>query len=455
MQPTQDAQKSGPRRWRGASPPFRTYGGLPRSPMPFALALLVLLLAPLAAGADDEPAAHAAPPRNVLHEIEAVVEGIATRVCPSVVEVHVVRTLVAPPMPPVRRSVMASGVVWDNAGHILSFGRMFEGALAVEIVFSDGRRAPADVVGVDEETGLTVLHAERAALGATWVPVVRGRAARLRAGSIVVQVGSPFGLGGSVALGNIAATDRILKRGDGALTGMLQVTTPVNPGDPGSALCDASGQLVGIVAAAYERGIESEDMLRLYGRLLRLGERLVGRSAAARRRSADTPAAPGTGSSAKARLPGRSSGSSGKEATPTRRPHAGHRTLFGGQSVGFAIPIEQVEAVAARLIESGKVERSWLGVQVLAVDAVLAAQLELPTGEGLLVVGVVTGGPAAKAGLRRNDILISFAGEPIPDVATLQRLMVAISPGRPTEVGLLRAGSPTKLQIVPTLRPHR
>jgi S1-C subfamily serine protease len=394
------------------------------------LALGLLTMGP-AARAQEAPPAAPAPAANVLLALEEAVADIARRVRPAVVEVHVERTLVLPPAEPRSYTVAASGVVWDEVGHVVSLGRVFEGATAVTIGFASGERRPAEVLGVDEQSGLALLKVDPEGLAADLLrPAPRGDAARLRAGSIVVQIGNPFGLGGSVAIGNVAATGRVLKRGSTALTDMLQVTTPVNPGDPGSALCDARGELVGLVASSYDRGVDAEDLADLYERVIRAGQRLLQRGA-------------------------------GTEPGPTDRAEADEagaapqRSAFGGQSVGFAIPIGQVAAVVDRLKERGRVERSWIGVQVLSVDPVLKSQLGLPTDRGLLVVGVIEGGPADRAGLRRHDILVRCAEEDVADVRRFQELIFHAPAGVAVPVRVLRGGVLTDASVTPVVRPKR
>src|SRR6266576_6497384 len=77
--------------------------------------------------------------------------------------------------------------------------------------------------------------------------------------------------------------------------------------------------------------------------------------------------------------------------------------------VGFAIPSNRVSFIVPQLINSGRVThsgRAALGVEVTTVDAVFAAQNNLPVDHGALITGVTTGGPAAKAGLRAGDIIV-------------------------------------------------
>jgi Do/DeqQ family serine protease len=83
------------------------------------------------------------------------------------------------------------------------------------------------------------------------------------------------------------------------------------------------------------------------------------------------------------------------------------------QGIGFAIPSSTVKSVLDDLIEKGKVIRPWLGVQVQAVDEKWADYLGLPKTEGALVVGVVPGSPAERAGIQRGDVILELAGKKV------------------------------------------
>jgi putative serine protease PepD len=100
--------------------------------------------------------------------------------------------------------------------------------------------------------------------------------------------------------------------------------------------------------------------------------------------------------------------------------------------VGFAVPANRVKFIATQLIQSGKVinsGRAALGVNVASVDAEMAEQNQLPVQQGVLIANVTPGGPAAKAGLQSGDILVQIDGQPVPDVSTLNSIMLTKKPG--------------------------
>ena len=85
------------------------------------------------------------------------------------------------------------------------------------------------------------------------------------------------------------------------------------------------------------------------------------------------------------------------------------------QGIGFAIPINMVKELLPRLKEGGRLQRAWLGVYPDDVPDALRPQIGLPKDGGALVKGVVRGGPAAKAKLRKGDVILTLGDERIDD----------------------------------------
>ena len=114
--------------------------------------------------------------------------------------------------------------------------------------------------------------------------------------------------------------------------------------------------------------------------------------------------------------------------------------VAGGQGIGFAIPINMVEYLVEQLKTKGKVVRGWLGVLVQRITPELAESLHLPSTEGALVSDVTPGGPAAKAGIKRGDVIVEFNGHPVREMSDLPRLVAMTRPKTKASVTVLRGG---------------
>ncbi|MBX6312377.1 MAG: PDZ domain-containing protein [Isosphaeraceae bacterium] len=101
------------------------------------------------------------------------------------------------------------------------------------------------------------------------------------------------------------------------------------------------------------------------------------------------------------------------------------------------------------------VSEHWIGVSVSPADEILREQLDLPEGQGLVVTEVVPDSPAAKAGLKKNDILLTFDGKPLGDIKALVD-QVQAADGKSVSLKVLRGGKSLTLDIKPERRPaHR
>jgi serine protease Do len=111
----------------------------------------------------------------------------------------------------------------------------------------------------------------------------------------------------------------------------------------------------------------------------------------------------------------------------------------GNVGIAFAIPAPTATDVVEQLKTSGSVKRGWLGVRIQSVDEDVAASLGLSEAKGALVNDVTTPGPAAEAGLKNGDTILSVNGTKINDSRDLARQIATFSPGTKVEVKVLRA----------------
>jgi S1-C subfamily serine protease len=139
-----------------------------------------------------------------------------------------------------------SGVIVDGAkGLVITNFHVVRNAEAVQVTLKDGRKYPADPVGLDPNLDLAVLR-----IGAKNLPTLPlGDSGKLQVGDYVVAIGNPFGLGQTVTSGIVSATDRPLGEGDSRR--FIQTDAPINPGNSGGALINLHGELVGINSALF------------------------------------------------------------------------------------------------------------------------------------------------------------------------------------------------------------
>jgi serine protease Do len=119
-----------------------------------------------------------------------------------------------------------------------------------------------------------------------------------------------------------------------------------------------------------------------------------------------------------------------------------------GQGIGFAIPINLVKHVAEQLVAHGEVKRAWLGVQLADLTPEIAEGFGLAsTMQGVVIQSVLDDTPAAKAGLKRNDVVVEFDGQPVSDLQKF-RLHVADTPsGKRVPVVVVREGHRETLYV--------
>ena len=108
------------------------------------------------------------------------------------------------------------------------------------------------------------------------------------------------------------------------------------------------------------------------------------------------------------------------------------------ENIGFAISTDTAIRVVDGLIAEGEIVRPWLGVIVATVTPVIQSQYELSVDEGALIIEVVVGSPADKAGLEANDVITSVAGETVSTADGLRAVVQACQPGDEVEITYFR-----------------
>ncbi|WP_079032469.1 S1C family serine protease [Streptomyces specialis] len=178
---------------------------------------------------------------------EGSIAGIADAVLPGVVTLHVSGG---------GSAGTGTGFILDDEGHILTNAHVVRPAGesgVIEVTFSSGDRARAEVVGQDSGYDLAVVKVTGVA-GLS--PLTLGDSDAVRVGDPVVAIGAPFDLEGTVTSGIISATERPITAGgeeadgsDISYVNALQTDAPINPGNSGGPLVDLNGRVIGVNSA--------------------------------------------------------------------------------------------------------------------------------------------------------------------------------------------------------------
>src|SRR3954471_8047691 len=224
---------------------------------------------------------------------------VAGKLLPSVVTILVKNGSAA---------VSGSGEVIRSDGQILTNSHVIALAASggtINVVFSDGRQAPATITGRDPQTDIAVI---KVAVDQSLTPIPFGTSSSVQVGEPVVALGAPLGLASTVTSGIVSALGRTVtmagENGQSAvLLSAVQTDAAINPGNSGGALADCSGHMIGVPSAAASISPE-----------------------------------PGTAST-------------------------------GSIGLGFAIPVDLAKAVSDELILHGSVTHSYFGMEVVLIPA--------------------------------------------------------------------------------------
>ncbi len=262
-----------------------------------------------------------------------------------------------------------SGFVIDQEGYIVTNQHVVDGADEIEIDFVSGVKAWAELIGTDPDSDLAVLKVSL--LPEQLFPLSLGDSDQVRVGNVVVAIGNPFGLSGTMTVGIVSAIgrslsseraapgiNRVFSAGD-----LIQTDAAINPGNSGGPLLNIAGQVIGI-----NRAIQTESF------------------------TVDGSAA--------------------------------------NSGVGFAVPVNLLRRVVPAIINNGNTNYPYLGVSSLndelwnlkTIEALGFTNITY----GAYITEIVPGGPADKAGLRAGtretaipgllgggDLIIAIDGLPV------------------------------------------
>ena len=126
----------------------------------------------------------------------------------------------------------------------------------------------------------------------------------------------------------------------------------------------------------------------------------------------------------------------------------------GSMGIGFAIPVSTARQVLEGIVRDGQVTRGWIGVEPNELSPELARTFGVKATEGVIITGVLQGGPAAQAGIRPGDVILKVAGKPTDNVSQLLTAVAALQPGQAASFELQRGDTQIKVSVVPGTRPR-
>lgn len=351
-----------------------------------------------------------------------------------------------------------SGVVISDEGYILTNNHLVGGATGVKITCTDGREFDAEVVGTDAQSDVAVIKVEAGQLPAITI----GTSENLRLGETVLAIGYPFGIGQTVTRGIISAQGKSL--GLVQYEDFIQTDAAINPGNSGGALINDKGELIGINTAIASRSGGSQgigfaipiDFARLImdqliddGRVVRgyvgvMPEKITNdmveffeldskEGVLITTVSPDSPA-----EKAKMKRGDVIIEFDGKEIKDVNQ----FRML-----AAEAVPGEKIDIVLVRdgkkktvKLEIGErptetagneidedaedISPLFLGVGLQSLQAEYREALDLPNDiDGIIVTDVQGGTPAAKAGLRRGDVIVEVDKKQIENLDDFRSVM--------------------------------
>jgi S1-C subfamily serine protease len=294
-----------------------------------------------------------------LDAYSTIVTTVAELVIPSVASLQVSHRM--------RNGRLAQGagsaVALTPDGFLVTSAHVVDGSHKGIAAFADGREFDIEVVGKDPLSDLAVVRAK----GGDLHPVEVGDAAKLRVGQLVVALGNPMGLAGTVTAGVVSALGRSFPTRAGSASriveDVIQTDAALNPGNSGGALVDGHGRLVGV------------------------------------------------------------------------------NTAVAGVGLGLAVPVNATtRRIIAALMSEGRFRRAYLGIAGGRRPLPPRAADALDRRFGVEIVQIVEDSPAARAGLRQEDLILDVDGTPVQQPGDLQRLMITERIGQEIVVRIFRNG---------------
>lgn len=279
-----------------------------------------------------------------------------------------------------------SGVIVDREGHIVTNFHVIKSSRSLAVNLVDGRTLPATVVGYSQEADIAVIQIKPPS---DILPASLGDSDAIRVGDQVLAIGSPYGLKHTVTHGIVSAKERAL--GLDSYGDFIQTDAAINRGNSGGPLVNLKGEVIGINTMIFS---ETGDSIGLgFARAINVVKSVLDRIIA-----------------------GRKSGYVGIAAIEFDNP------FF----------VQQLN------------ETFNLGVT--SVEEVLR-ELGLKKPDGVLVIEVIKGHPADRAGVKPLDVIVEFNGRPVKNFTAFRGWIKETAPGTDVKVKILRGGSEMEFKV--------
>lgn len=289
---------------------------------------------------------------------------------------------------------VGSGVVLDDAGHIVTTAAVVLGATDIVIIpGGGGAKRSAKIRGVDPYSGLAVLVPEQT----EGLKPVRMAEKEAQVGALVTGFGNPAEAGPVYSFGFVSGTG--IQEGPFRTGPFMKINAPTLPGAAGGPLFDTKGRLVGL---------------------------LFGADAPRRSVIKWTP-----------------HGQDADDPESIAMLESMHGRDAGGGSVSFAVPVDTLRHVTGQLIKWGEVRRGWMGVSI-----------ESPGPGEVVLTRVVRASPAAKAGLVTGDRVVAVDGTPLRTAEVLVERIARSAPGDVVRLAIVRAERRSDVVISLEARPE-
>ena len=278
-----------------------------------------------------------------------------------------------------RRTSLGSGIIVDPKGYIITNNHVVERATKVKVYLAGGEEYTAKVIGTDPVADIAVIKIS-GKKDFSYAKI--GNSKAMKVGDWVIAIGSPFGFEQTVTAGIISTTGRTFEnRASSApdysyLNDYLQTDAAINHGNSGGPLVNMNAEVVGI-----------NTFISSYS--------------------------------------------------------------GGNTGVGFAVPSHIFTSVYNQILDKGKVARGWLGISMntLPFTPAMAKFFGVPQSSGVLVTDLIDEnnessdtGPAAKGGIRPEDVIVEFNGAKMKSPQDLRIAVVNTVPGEKVKVKVIRHG---------------